>query len=579
MTWADHGKKSERIPCLVVEVDLDWIEDHSGDTILPVNTDDSLCYRTPATTSQGDKVVTFKTRRWMTSTQRPIPELGAIPCLNGANISAEEVRVGRGMAFFGQATIDLIDFVDNDRREDPFFEDPSRDAIDHSAGTYFSKLMARNPWWTGRPLRILEGWSTDGVWHENDAIVHHYFVRDVQGPSDGHLRITAAGPLQMMNLADSEAPAPSSGVLQLDISETDFAAQIHDATIAEDYPASGLARIGDEVVLFTRIGTALTLTRGRLNTVPDSHTAGDSIQLCLQYENTALVEIIRDLLVTYGHVDQSFLALDEWVQEQAQWLPLYFLSGVVTQPSKVLELTQEILEASACMMWWDDSRGEVRLRAIRPSAQPRGTWGDRYHLLGPPMVKRDLAERVSRTDVLLDLRSGSKDAKDSSSYRTRLVGIPLGEEATQNGDSKLRLIATRWLSISQIALASRASVQITNQLRDGRQTIVVEVASKDGNRQIGDVLDIESKDIVDRNGQALLTRAIVVKREAIKYGSKYRYTLERSPFGIGSRFAFFVEIDTPDYADAAEYQRDPGAFFANADGSGFGPNDPPYLFG
>jgi hypothetical protein len=69
------------------------------------------------------------------------------------------------------------------------------------------------------------------------------------------------------------------------------------------------------------------------------------------------------------------------------------------------------------------------------------------------------------------------------------------------------------------------------------------------------------------------------QREAIQQGSTYRYALERIPVTVGTRFAFFTAVGTPEYALATAAQRDPGAFFANADGSGFGPLDPPYLFG
>src|SRR5687767_4561436 len=99
MTWASHAQRTERTPCTVVEVDLDWID---AEGVLAVNPDGSLCYRTPATTSQGDLPRTTRTRRWMTATQRPIPELGAIPCLRSAKISPEEVRLGRGLGYFGQ---------------------------------------------------------------------------------------------------------------------------------------------------------------------------------------------------------------------------------------------------------------------------------------------------------------------------------------------------------------------------------------------------------------------------------------------------------------------------------------------
>lgn len=577
MTWAQHAQRGVRTPAMLVEIDLDYYED-AGDAVAAVNDDGSLCYRTPATTSQAadDFTLTTRTRRFLTHTQRPIPELGAIPCLRSAKIAAEEAKIGKGLGFFGQATIELQDFVDNDRREDPFPDHASRAAIDASAGTYFGKLMARNPFWTGRAIRVYEGWATDGEWHTDDAIEHKYFVRDVQGPSGGRLRITAAGPLQLLGLSEKEAPAPSAGRLLADISPVDVTAALDDATFAEDYTADGFVRIGDEVMTFERTGTALAIgQRGQFGTTAADHSAGDTVQLCVRYVAQPLVDIIQDLLTTYGGIDASLLALDEWASESATFFALYDLTATISKPTKVLALVQELLEAAGAIQWWDDDLGLVRLRAIRPAATVLGTWSDRFHLLGAPNINRDMAARVSRCDVALDLRSADKDPSKLESYRVRVVGQELGAEATAHGSSQVRVITSQWLSSAQTDLAIRASFQVAAQLRDGRQTYVVEVAAKDAARQIGDNLRLLTRDLVDRTGQATATRCIVIKREALVPGSRYRYTLERVPFD--GRFAFYVDPSTPDYDDAEEFQRDPGGFYANADGGGFEP-DAPYVY-
>lgn len=577
MTWAEHAARGVRTPAVLVEVDLDYYEDGS-DAVAAVNDDGSLCYRTPETTAQAanEFTLTTRTRRFLTYTQRPIPELGAIPCLRSAKIAAEEAKIGKGLGFFGQATIELQDFVDNDRREDPFPDHASRSAIDASAGTYFGKLMARNPYWTGRAIRVHEGWATDGEWHADDAIEHKYFVRDVQGPSGGKLRITAAGPLQLLGLSEKEAPAPSSGRLAANIDADDVTAALDDATFAEDYPAFGYLRIGDEVVEFSRVGTALEIgQRGQFGTIATEHSAGDTVQLCVRYEDEPLVDIVADLLTTYGGIDASLLALDEWASESATFFALYDLTAVISKPTKVLALVQELLEAAGAIQWWDDDRGLVRLRAIRPAATVLGTWSDRFHLLGPPAINRDMAGRVSRCDVAIDLRSADKDPTKLESYRVRVVGQELGAGATEHGSSQVRVITSQWLSSTQVDLAVRASFQIAAQLRDGRQTYVVEVGAKDAARQIGDNLRLLTRDIVDRTGQPELTRCIVIKREAIVTGSRYRYTLERVPFD--GRFAFYVDPSTPDYDDAEEFQRDPGGFYGDADGGGFEP-DAPYVY-
>jgi predicted thioesterase len=579
MTWAAHAALTERTPCIVVEVDLDYYDD-GPDAVAATNDDASLCYRTPHTTDQDGQAFTLttKTRRWMTKTTRPIPELGAIPCLSSAKIAAEEAKIGKGLAFFGQVTIELQDFTDDDRREDPFYSDASRASIDHSAGTYFSKLMARNPYWTGRKIRVIEGWATDNVWHAADAITHTYFIRDVQGPSGGRFKITAAGPLQLVNLGNREVPAPSEGKLAAAISSGAASFALSDAVVAEDYPsASFYLRIADEVMLCTsRSGVTFNVDRAKYNTIADAHAEGDGVQLCAVYEDQNVTDIIADLLTTYGGVASEYLALSEWADEQAVFLSLYVLSGIVSKPTQVMDVVQSILESSAAIMWWDDDRGQVRLRAVRPSATVMGTWGDRFHLLSPPEVKRDMTGRVSRCDVAIDLRSADLDPKELASYRYRLVGTSLGESATEHGSEQVQVIATQWLSVDQIALASRASAQITAQLRDGRQTIVVEVAAKDARRVIGDTIDVKSRDIVDRTGQPDVTRCIVIKREAIVPGARYRYTLEIVPFN--GRYAYFTANDCPIYSLASTTERDPGGFFSDGDGGGLG-GDPPYAFG
>jgi hypothetical protein len=578
MTWQEEAARGARIPVVIVEVDLDYVTDVAGGPILAVNSDGSFCYSTPSTMGTQIIVTTgIKTRRWMTSTQKAIPlTLDAIPCLKSASILAEEIRIGRGLGFFGKVSLALIDFVDDDRRtEDPFANDVSRIGTNPEDGSYFGKLFARNPYWTNRPIRVIEGFTTDGAFDPSDAIVHNFFVRDVQGPVDGNFTINAVGPLQLLNLEESEAPKASDGVLAADITDVATSATIADPVFAATYPTSGSLRIGDEVCTYTRSGQALTLTRAQKGTKAETHGEGDSIQQVLTYSATPIVDIIEDLLTTYGGVDPSNLALAEWATEQSSWLSDYVLTADVSQPTKILDLLQELLEVAVCVFWWDDRTGQLRLRAVRPAFNAIDTWGDKSHLLKRPQIRRDMGERVSRTDVLVQLRTAASDPKSSSSYRFRLIGDEQGAGVGKHGSSKLKLVPSRWLSDSTISLGARVSAQVTAQLRDGRQTYVVEVSAKDGHREIGDVIDLQSRDIVGTKGQQVTVRCIVTKREVVKNGSTYRYTLEKS--GIGGRFAFFTDDPYPDYSTATAIERDPGAFWADVDGTGLD-GDPFYSF-
>lgn len=573
--WGRHADRAARTPCMVVEIDLDWIDDGG---VTATNPDGSLCYRTPATTDQGTFTVTTKTRKYQTSSVRPIPELRAIPCVESVKLGTDEVKIGRGLGYFGSAAITFRDFVDDDSRaEDPFSTDASRTGLDLTAGTYLGKLLERNPWWTNRAVRIHEGWATSGKWWPTQVITHNFFVRDVQGPNDGKVTITVVGPLQLVNLTDAEAPAPSEGVLEADILAAATSARIYDPVLAAEYPASGYVRIGDEVMSYARSGQDLTLTRGEFGTIAEGHNADDSIQVCLRYESQPLTTIVSDLLTTYGGVDPALIDTATWASEQSTWLSLYLLSGTVSQPTKVLDLVQELLEASGSILWWDDQEGLIRFKAVRPALVSAATWTDSFHLLSRPVVRTEAADRVSRCDVAIDLRSADKDPKNLSSYRARVVGVPAGEEATQHGSPKVRVIASRWLSASQGTLAIRASWLVTSQLRDGRKTIMVEVSAKDATLGIGEVVSLQSRDFIDRTGTRATVRGIVIKREPILTGSKYRYTLERMAYA--ARYIYLCPTGLPNYTSATAAQRDPGWFLADTGGVAFGPDDPAFVLG
>jgi hypothetical protein len=550
----------------------------------------ALGYKTPHTTDDAGTSgleVTTKTRQWMSRHVTPIGTLSAIPCVQSVSISAEEIRVARGLGFFGQASISLVDFVDDDRLEDPHYDDASRSAVNHQAGTYFGKLVARTGgYWSGRTVRIIEGWIESGVYNSANSITRTYFVRDVQGPVDGKFNMTVAGPLQLLNLDQKQAPAASRAKLLIDIDSTRGYLNFTDVEDPDnDLPGSGdpdmYCRIGDEIVKLSLSVGSWTMTRGQYSTAEDDHTEGDSIQPCLAYTDEPITDILQDLLETQAGVSSSYLDLAGWAVEQDKWLRLYELSGIISEPTKVMDVVQELLEISACLLWWDDLAGKVRLKALRPALATDHTVNDADHLLGPVRTSRRMEDRVSSLDVLMVMINGAAKIDETQSYKIRVVGDSIGAGEYEHKSAKIQQMATRWLDRTQTAIAVRASFQTAKQLSDGRVTYAFEIAAKDAWLELGDIVDIESRDIIDTEGEVVTQRAMIVKREIAAMGSKYRYTAER--FVFSGRFAYVTDssvgsLPFPTYEDATADQRDPGWFLSDTDGTL--PNgDPPYLLG
>ena len=61
----------------------------------------------------------------------------------------------------------------------------------------------------------------------------------------------------------------------------------------------------------------LTLTaRGSDGTTAAAHTADDSVQECLRYNETTVSAIVNDLLVDYANVDPSYITIADWQEQE-----------------------------------------------------------------------------------------------------------------------------------------------------------------------------------------------------------------------------------------------------------------------
>jgi len=386
----------------------------------------------------------------------------------------------------------------------------------------------------------------------------------------------------------SQVQVPATSRCKLAVDLTDSATSIAfdlvddpDGVLPTGSDPDLYVRIGDEIIKFSLAIGAWTLTREQFSTIKDAHSSGDTIQPCLYYENEDITDIIQDLLEVQAGVDPDLLDLAGWAIEQDKWLRLYNLSGIISEPTKAMDVVQELLEISACLLWWDDQDGIVKLKALRPALSDDETITDAYHNLGQVTTSRRMEDRVSSLDVLMVLTNGAAKIDEVASYKIRVLGDSIGAGIYQHRTAKNKQIATRWLSRSQTAIAIRASFQTAKQLENGRVTHSFEVAAKDAWLKLGDVVSIESRNLTDTEGEVLPTRAMIIKRDISAMGSKYRYVAEAFPYD--GRFAYVTpalvgSLPFPVYADATADQRDPGWFLSDTDGTL--PNgDPPYLLG
>ncbi len=571
MTLSGERESFTAKPLSFIEVDLDWVDD----TVPAFNGDGTPCYKTPATTDNIDALtIGTRTRRYCDTTAAQVWDLDAIPCIDGIRYQTTQLKVGESLGSFGQVTITLRDFVDDDRLEDPFYSQRTHDT---AAGTYFTKLHARNPYIQGRALRVFAGFAGEEYNNANFE-ERHYLIRSIKRTNKSSWQIIGVSPLQLANLRGAKAPKPSGWTLKYNIGLGSTTAELVDYSIADDDPTSGYCLISDEVCSYTRVNNVLNIARGQFATTPDSHDAGDGIQPALQFINTPVQEIIRTLLVDYAGVSPALIPIFDWNNESNKWLQLYSLSPLpITEPVDVIELINEICEQVGLFLWYDEIAQIIRLQAIRPVPTSSIQLVTDDDLVSEVAINPDVSARVSRVAMLYDKRTPIADDGKDASYRKRLIGRNFGDGTYEHGSESLKVIHSRWFGTNDDAVSGRTAFTIASTLRDGRTLYTFTLNKRRADLDLGNVISLRTRDAIDTTGQMKTLPAIIVKRTPAKDGLSVEYIAE--PFIYAARFIYVLPNDhTTTYPNTPEATQDPGWFLASSDGTM--PNgDAPYVLG
>ena len=506
-------------PLSLVEVDLDWVANPPG----PVNPDGTPCYGTPATTQGTGLTFTIRTRRFASATAPRPWELDAIPCVSDVRFETARLKIGESLGSFGQVTITLADFADDDRLEDPFFTERPAAPV----GTYFARLLARNPYWQGRALRLWTGSATDGFDPANGEW-RHYQIRSLTRSNRSTWQLTAVSPLQLANLRNAKAPRALGWRLAYALPAGATTAIIEGHETAD--PSDGLCRLGDELCSFTRVGEVLTLGRGQFATQPEDHEAGDAVKLALHFQDASIPTILRTLLVDHGGIDPAFIPDADWQAESDRWLAQYRLSPLpISEPVGVVALVNELCEQAGLFLWYDERSRSLRLQAIRPVGigSIRNLSDD--DLIGEVELDPDPADRVSRVVLLYARRDVLGGMDNEAEFRRRLIGQGFGEGPQAYGEPALRTISSRWFTESDDALAARTAFTIAQQLQDGRVGIGFTVSKRHSDLDLGNVVKLVCRDLTDAAGKPKATLAIITGRSPSRDGVSVEFTAEPFP--------------------------------------------------
>ena len=285
------------------------------------------CFNTRATcqvTSAYDESETITWRFCSQGTRRP-PDLfeqdggniktNPVPSLGSAKASPTQVNIGgtsdgsSALGIRSSLTVSLDDFKYDDKYADPYLDQRSYDAYER--GTFWSKYLARNPYYINDVIRLYEGYRGDTL---DDMISREFLINTISNPSSsGSVSIGASDPLRLTEAKRSVFPFTSYSYLSGAITDSQtsgiqITATLEDLT-SQIFSSTYYLAIGSEAISYTGV-TEITagvlyeltgVTRGALGTEAGEADDGEAIQRIGSFEDMSLPDVLKNLLSSeYG---------------------------------------------------------------------------------------------------------------------------------------------------------------------------------------------------------------------------------------------------------------------------------------
>jgi hypothetical protein len=240
-----------------------------------------------------------------------------------------------------------------------------------SNGTLFTKLIARNPYFSGRKCVVYEGFHGETL-DLNDYQKREYIIDDAQ-LDGGIFSVMALDPLIQTEDKKSKAPLASP---------TTLIGTIDDVSLTPTFSYTGstfffgildaefYCRIGAEMLKckVTGANSIIVLTRASGGTEINSHDAESTVQSVFHVDKKNVVSTIVDLLTNYAGIDPVFL--DDYTSVIAATSSIQ-LTAFITKPEAVKKLIDELLQTGLLTMWFSPTESKIKIvRSNNPNIEP-----------------------------------------------------------------------------------------------------------------------------------------------------------------------------------------------------------------
>jgi len=479
----------------------------------------------------------------------------AVPTLDRISATPPKIDIAGGLGNRASISINCIDFPHHDRGVDKYALNRSYNAYER--GTFWGKFVTRNTYYQGRTLTYYDGYLVNGLFDITNFNARVYIIEKITGPdSNGRVSIIAKDILKLADDDRSFAPAPSKGTLDVDFLSTDTSIYLVPGNnFSIEYGKSGYVRINSEIIYFTDNTNDILsgLTRQTWGTALDSHDAGDSVQLCLAYENVNVVDIVEDLYMNYTDIPSSYIPSTDWAVEKNTLLSSNNLTAIISEPTGINKLVKELVQQNLMYVWWADSEQEIKLKAFAPITTTISINDNDNILANSIKIWHEPKLRVSQFWMYYAIRDYTNT--DIVNYRNLYIQVDSDTESADKYDeTRRRRIESRWLNASggaglvlQIAGRTLSLLSETPRLAKFRLDAKDEV-------ETGDFITLTTRLMQDASGLDISLDMLVIEKRQIESGTIYEYLAQE--FNFTGKYGYIGPDTLPDYSGDTVLKQD-----------------------
>jgi len=609
MAYDDIKKESGREPVWLCELDVDRCANVYGVSACTASgASGSECYNClstcQVTTAYSKSSYTLRFSSTRLDGVQATGEAPTFPTVLSVGTAPTVLTPAKGLGIRSTVSVTLADHPWTDEVTDPYVSNRTYDP--ETQGTFWGRFLARELYYEGREMRVKTGYlDSAGAYDPSNFITRTYFIDSISGPdASGKVTVKGKDVLRFTDREKAQLPTQSQATLSSDISAstTSFSVADPNDDIKAAYDAGQTyIRIDDETMLVTNLSGAsspytLTVTRGAMPSVyqgtmtAEDHNEDATVQNCYFYNAEDIDDIIKHLIVDTAGISSAFTDLTGWQAVVDNGLQNYEFSTLITEPTGVKDLLDEITQHSI-LLWWDERDQLVKMDSILNRTQDGGPFTDSdNNIAGTVGVARDDKERVTQVWLAHGHRNPVLELDELKNFESVKISVDLDAEGTnQYNLKKVRRIWSRWIPTSLNSVASEIANRLLNYYKVTKRIVTVTLDPKDDAIWTGDVITLSTRQLQDATGATPETGFRILQvTEMLKAGDvKYKYVMETLDQDLIRNGVITPDTNPentaasfPDYTSASDALKLQYAFIAEDDRGdgepGFSPDEAPY---